>query len=156
MPYVSRKDIQLTPTELDAYLRSNLWGRLATASLEAQPHISPLGYIYHDGEIWFHALRDSRRGRQLAENAKVAFLVDDGVAPGDTYTQRRGVVVYGRCYVANDEPRMEAAREAFMRAFGMERIDQVQRRTHDWCRIEIDRISSWDFRKIPAGADRKA
>jgi nitroimidazol reductase NimA-like FMN-containing flavoprotein (pyridoxamine 5'-phosphate oxidase superfamily) len=156
MPYVSRKDLQLTRDEAEAFLRSSTWGRLATASLAAEPHVTPLGYVLHDGAIWFHALRRSRRGRHLAENPRVAFLVDDGVADGQTYTERRGVVIYGRCEVSNDHPGMEAARETYMRSMGMRSVDEVQRRTHDWYRIKIDRIASWDFRKIPAGTDRKA
>jgi len=43
-----------------------------------------------------------------------------------------------------------------MRGMGMTTVEEVQRRTHDWCRIDVDRVSSWDFRKIPAGSDRKA
>ena len=156
MPYVSRKDIQLTPAEVDEFLRGSLWGRLATAGLAGDPHVAPLGFVYYDGAIWFHGMRKSRRSRHLAENPKVAFLVDDGVGPGDHYSQRRGVIVYGRCQIANDDPRMEAAREAYMRSFGMTRVDEVQRRTHDWWRVDVDRVSSWDFRKIPAGTDRKA
>ena len=156
MPYVSRKDLQLTREEMEEFLRSSNWGRLATASLDAQPHLTTLGFVFYDGAIWFHALRRSRRGRHLAENPKAAFLVDDGVAPGQGYSERRGVILYGRCEVANDHPDMEAARDAYVRSFGMRSIDEVQRRTHDWYRMQIDRVSSWDFRKIPAGTDRKA
>jgi nitroimidazol reductase NimA-like FMN-containing flavoprotein (pyridoxamine 5'-phosphate oxidase superfamily) len=156
MPYVSRRDLQLTPQETEEFLRANTWGRLATASLAAEPHVTPLGFVFYDGALWIHGLRRSRRGRHLAENPKVAFLVDDGVAEGQAYTERRGAIVYGRCVVANDDPRMEAARAAYMESFGMRSVDEIQRRTHDWYRIDIDRISSWDFRKIPAGVDRKA
>ena len=155
MPYVSRKDLQLTEAEKDGFLRSTTWGRLATASLAGEPHLTPIGFVYHGGAIWFHALRKSRRGRHLAKNPRVAFLVDDGIAPGQHYSERRGVILYGRCVVANDDPEMEAARAAYMQSFGMRSVDEVQRRTHDWYRIDVDRTSSWDFRKIPAGTDRK-
>ena len=156
MPYVSRKDLQLTKSEVEEFLGSTLWGRLATASRAAEPHVTPIGFVHYRGAIWFHALRKSRRARHVAENPRVAFLVDDGVAPGQPYTERRGVIVYGRCAVASDHPEMEAARAAYMRSFGMTSVDQVQRRTHDWYRIDVDGIASWDFRKIPAGTDRKA
>jgi nitroimidazol reductase NimA-like FMN-containing flavoprotein (pyridoxamine 5'-phosphate oxidase superfamily) len=156
MPYLSRKQLQLTGPEVEEFLSTSTWGRIATASLDAQPHVTPVGFVYHDSAIWFHGLRRSRRGRHLRENQKVAFLVDDGIAAGQPYTERRGVVAYGRCVVANDDPRMEAARGVYMASFGMRSVDEVQRRTHDWYRIDIDRVSSWDFRKIPAGADRKA
>jgi nitroimidazol reductase NimA-like FMN-containing flavoprotein (pyridoxamine 5'-phosphate oxidase superfamily) len=154
---MSRKDLQLTPEELEAFLRSNKWGRLATANRAGEPHITPLGYVYHRGKIYFHALRSGRRARDLANNPKVAFLVDDGVGADDTYRQRRGAILYGTCVVADADPvlREEAIYE-YMRAMDAETVDDIQRRTHSWYRVDVERTASWDFRKIPAGVDRKA
>ena len=154
---VSRKDLRLTPEELEDFLRTSKWGRLATANRAAEPHITPLGYVYHRGTIYFHALKKGRRARDLEENPKVAFLVDDGVAPGDTYRQRRGAILYGTCVLADDDPvlREEAIHE-YVRAMGAQTVEEIQRRTHAWYRIDVERTSSWDFRKIPAGVDRKA
>ena len=152
---VSRKSLRLSESELEEFLLANRWGRLATASADGEPHITPLGYVYFGGAIYLHALRGGRRARDLAENPKVAFLVDDGVAPGDSYRKRRGVIAYGRCVVADDDPvLLDEARYAYMRAFDASSVDQIQRRTHSWYRIDVERTSSWDFRKIPRGADR--
>ena len=83
--------------------------------------------------------------------------MDDGLGAGDEYTKRRGAIVYGDCVVADDDPRLDDVRTKFMRAQEASSIDEVQRpKTHTWYRIEVARTSSWDFRKIPAGADRKA
>ena len=153
---VSRKILALTDGELDEFLGTSKWGRLATANLEAQPHITPLGFVFHDGAIWFHALQSGRRARDLAENPKVAFLVDDGVAPGDTYDKRRGAILRGRCTpVAREDPALDAVRQAFMRAMDANSVSEIERRTHSWYRIEIQGKSSWDFGKIPPGTDRK-
>jgi nitroimidazol reductase NimA-like FMN-containing flavoprotein (pyridoxamine 5'-phosphate oxidase superfamily) len=154
---VSRKDLRLTPDELERFLQTSKWGRLATANRAGEPHITPLGYVYHQGKIYFHALRRGRRARDLEENPKVAFLVDDGVGPSDSYTKRRGAILYGTCAVADDDPvlRNEAI-YAYMRAMDASTVDEIQRpRTHSWYRIDVERTSSWDFRKIPAGVDRK-
>jgi nitroimidazol reductase NimA-like FMN-containing flavoprotein (pyridoxamine 5'-phosphate oxidase superfamily) len=153
---VSRKLLRLTKDELEEFLRASRFGRLATATRDGDPHITPLGYVYFDGAIWFHALREGRRGRDLAENPKVAFLVDDGVGPGETYLQRRGAILYGNCTVADDDPRLEEMRYVYMRAMDARSVDEIQRRTHSWYRIDVERTSSWDFGKIPAGTDRKA
>lgn len=154
MPYVSRDQLRLTEAEAEGFLGANRWGRLATASLDAQPHVTPIGYVFHNGAIWFHGLRRSRRGRNLSANPKVAFLVDDGL--NGPYTNRRGVIVYGRCVLADGDPELNGARQAFMRAFDVTSVAQVERRTHAWYRIDVERTSSWDFRKIPAGSDRNA
>ena len=153
---VSRKTLRLTEEELEEFLCTSRWGRLATANPEAEPHITPLGYVYHDGAIWFHGLKEGRRARDLAANPKVAFLVDDGVGADDEYTKRRGAILYGNCVVADDHPALDAARQAYMRAMEASSVEEIQRRTHLWYRIDVTRTSSWDFSKIPPGTDRKA
>jgi len=153
---VSRKQLRMTQDELQQFLTEHKYGRLATANRVAEPHVTPLGYVYHDGAIWFHALREGRRGRDLAENPKVAFLVDDGLGPGETYRQRRGAILYGMCVVADDDPHLDVVRHGYMRAMGASSVGEIQRRTHSWYRIDVERTSSWDFRKIPPGADREA
>ena len=153
---VSRKQLRMSDEEVERFLTEHKYGRLATANRAAEPHVTPLGYVYHDGAIWFHALRGGRRGRDLAENPQVAFLVDDGLGADDTYNDLRGAILYGACAVADDDPRLDAVRNAFMHAMGAKSVAEVQRRTHSWYRIDVAGRSSWDFRKIPAGADRKA
>ncbi len=152
---VSRKLLRMTEAELEQFLTESKYGRLATANAAAEPHITPLGYVCVDGAIWFHALREGRRGRDLAENPNVAFLVDDGLGPGETYRQRRGAIVYGTCVVADDDARLDDVRHAFMVAMEAKSLRDVQRRTHSWYRIDVGRTSSWDFRKIPVGTDWK-
>lgn len=153
---MSRKLLELNAGELEEFLRSNQWGRLATANLEGEPHVTPLGYVYYGGAIYFHAMRDGRRARDVAENPKVAFLVDDGVGPGDSYRKRRGAILYGTCVLADDDPvLLDEARHEYARAMGAASADEIQRRTHSWYRIDVARTSSWDFRKIPVGVDRK-
>jgi nitroimidazol reductase NimA-like FMN-containing flavoprotein (pyridoxamine 5'-phosphate oxidase superfamily) len=156
MAKVSRKLLRLTDEELRDFLQSSKFGRLATANAAAEPHITPLGFVFYNGALYFHALREGRRGRDLAENPKVAFLVDDGVGPGETYRQRRGAILYGRCVLADDDPLLDEVRRAFMLAMEAKSVGEIQRRTHSWYRIDIERKSSWDFRKIPAGTDWKA
>jgi len=155
--YVKRSALRLTEEELADFLRTSRWGRLATASLEAEPHITPLGFVYHGGAIWFHALRGGRRAHDLDENPKVAFLVDDGVGPDESYDKRRGAILYGRCSIVDgDDPALDGVRAAYMRAMEARSVDEIQRRTHAWYRIDVSRTASWDFRKIPKGTDRKA
>jgi nitroimidazol reductase NimA-like FMN-containing flavoprotein (pyridoxamine 5'-phosphate oxidase superfamily) len=153
---VSRTQLRMTGEELERFLAESRYGRLATANREAEPHVTPLGYVYHDGAIWFHALRGGRRDRDLAENPKVAFLVDDGLGPEYDYNELRGAIVYGTCAVADDDVQLDEVRHAFMRAMGAQSVAEIQRRTHSWYRLDFERTSSWDFRKIPEGADRKA
>jgi hypothetical protein len=155
MAKVSRKLLRLTDEELREFLESSRFGRLATANSAGEPHITPLGFVFYNGAVYFHALRDGRRARDLAENPKVAFLVDDGVGPGETYLQRRGAILYGRCVLADRDPVLDEVRNAFMHAMEAKSVREIERRTHSWYRIDVERKSSWDFSKIPAGTDWK-
>ena len=86
---VSRKQLRMSDEEVERFLTEHKYGRLATANRAAEPHVTPLGYVYHDGAIWFHALRGGRRDRDLAENPQVAFLLREG--DGDLRLHTRGL-----------------------------------------------------------------
>ena len=152
--YLDRKRLHMSETEIDEFLSSNIWGRLATASASGEPHLTPVGYVHHDGAIYFYALRRSRRGRDLSRNDRATMLVDDGVAPGEDYSRRRGVIVYGRCSMLTaDDPVPEEVRGKYTLAMGAASFDDLNRVTHTWYRLRVTRRVSWDFRRIPPGAD---
>jgi pyridoxamine 5'-phosphate oxidase family protein len=69
-----------TPRELD-YLRSQRFGRLATAHPDGTLHVNPVGFRFNpDTEtidiVGFHMAR-TRKFRNVADNGRVAFVVDD-------------------------------------------------------------------------------
>ena len=68
-----------------AYLRENKLGRLATADAECQPHAIPVTYFFNEGEdtidIGGLDFGAGKKWRDLEENRKVAFLVDDVIGP---------------------------------------------------------------------------
>ena len=153
--YVKRSDLHLSDDEIANYLAERQWGRMGTVSADGEPHVSPLGYLFLDGRVWFHGLVKSRRSRQIGEEARVALCVDDGVGEGDTYSQRRGVVVYGTCRkVTADDPRLADVRAAFAERFFGDPEAEYERRTHAWYVVDPYRFASWDFGRIPTGADR--
>ena len=90
----------------------------------------------------------------MAENPKVAFLVDDGLGPDDTYANAAAPSCTARASSPTTTRLLDDVRHAFMRAMGAATVAEIQRRTHSWYRIDVDRTSSWDFRKIPRGGAR--
>ena len=154
--HVKREALRMTDAEVDSYIAANQFGRLASVNPEGEPHVTPIGYVDWNGAIYFLSMRRSRRSRDLASNPKVSMCIDDGVSAGEDYTQRRGVVLYGRCVLADeDESTLEIVRARFADRQGL-RADESARTTHDWYRVDVDRRVSWDFRRIPPGADFKA
>jgi pyridoxamine 5'-phosphate oxidase family protein len=73
-----------TPEEIE-YLQENRLGRLGTADAEGQPHMIPVTYLFNEeedtidvGGLDFGA---GKKWRDVQQNPKVAFLVDDVIGP---------------------------------------------------------------------------
>lgn len=157
MSRIDRSTLRMSADEIDRYLRARKWGRLATVNADGEPHVAPIGYVLDDNGLWFHGLTKSRRGRDIAAGSRCSMCVDDGVAAGDGYADRRGVVLYGRSEtVAADDPRLPSVRMLFATTFFGSPDVPFERRTHSWYLLTPDRTASWDFSRIPSGADRHA
>ncbi len=156
MSYVERRTLRMSPAEEVAYLQRHQWGRLATVSPEGEPHVTPVGYVFLAGRIYFHGLVRSRRGRHIAQGSRLCLCVDDGVDDGQGYRERRGVVVYGDVRVLGPEDRdlLARVRDHYAERFFGRTDIHYERRTHAWYELTPDRTTSWDFSKIPRGADR--
>jgi nitroimidazol reductase NimA-like FMN-containing flavoprotein (pyridoxamine 5'-phosphate oxidase superfamily) len=153
---VERSTLRMTDEEAEAFLASQRWARVASVSPDGEPHVSPVGYVALDGRLYFYATREARRTRDVERGSRVAVCIDSGVGAGEGYSERRGVVVYGTCRVVpeTETDLLERVRPAYARAlFGDPSVD-FRRRTHVWFEVEPYRRISWDFGKIPPGADR--
>jgi nitroimidazol reductase NimA-like FMN-containing flavoprotein (pyridoxamine 5'-phosphate oxidase superfamily) len=148
---VPRSQLRLTEAELDDYLASQRTLRLATVDDDGVPHVVPLWFVWHAGAIWLNSLARSRRHRHLRDGRPVGLVVDDG----DRYEELRGVRITGVPEVVPDD---DPVRTAAMEMFGMKYFGKTalpNQRSYESVRIVPDDLASWDFRKIPAGADRK-
>jgi pyridoxamine 5'-phosphate oxidase family protein len=80
------------------YLHGQLVGRLATIGRDGSPHVVPVGFrVSADAEaieVGGHALRDSKKWRDLEADPRLAFVIDD-LERVDPWTPR-GLEVRGR------------------------------------------------------------
>ena len=87
-----------TPKEIE-YLRGQRLGRLATVNAAGEPHVVPVGFRYNAEldtiDIGGHNLIRSKKFRDVAQNGRAAFVVDDVLPPW----QARGIEVRGRAEV---------------------------------------------------------
>ncbi len=64
-----------------AYLRTQRLGRLATAQPDGTLQVSPVGFRYNPGtstiDVGGYHMSASRKFRNVADNGRVAFVVDD-------------------------------------------------------------------------------
>jgi pyridoxamine 5'-phosphate oxidase family protein len=76
-----RDTLKFTGEESNFLLESRL-GRIATVSSDGQPHVVPVGFEFDGKYIYFSGwnLDKSLKFRNLMQNSKVAFIVDDLVS----------------------------------------------------------------------------
>ena len=90
------------------YLAENFIGRLATTSSTRQPHAVPVSYRFDGKSINFGGwnLKNSLKFKNLAQNPRVAIVVDDIVSTRPWRV--RGVEVRGtaEAYVSGGETRV--------------------------------------------------
>ena len=149
---IPRTQLRLSDDELAELLSGERTMRAGTVSPDGTPHVVPLWFVWHQGAVWINNLRRSRRTRDLQAGSQVAMCIDTG----HDYFELRGAVLYGRPVVVDEEdPEVPVVRKAFGdKYFGGIDIPSVS--SHQWLRMDPERIVTWDFRKIPAGRDGRA
>ena len=140
----------MSDAEVDAFLRQARVCRVATASLDGEPHVSPLWFAWDGEALWLYSLTRSLRHAQLLRNPRVAVVVD----AGHGYLELHGVELGGEVEVVGEtprsgapDPRLEEPERIFAAKY-LEGGDLVHDRRHAWLRLRPTRLVSWDFRKL--------
>ena len=95
---------RFSAAELDYLLGERRLGRLATAGADGMPHVVPVGWAY-DAELGTidvsgHRFAATRKFRNVRENPRAAFVVDDVLPPW----RPRSVMVQGRAEAVDAPP----------------------------------------------------
>lgn len=116
------------------YLRSQKLGRIATSGLGGQPHVVPVTFQFDAAagvfEVGGRGLGKSKKFRDLRQNPKVAFVVDD-LATVQPWAPR-GIEVRGRAELFDE---------------GGERFGPGWDKA--WIRIVPERIIAWGIDRTP-------
>lgn len=147
---IPREKLRLSPAEIDELLRSEHTARVGTSGEEGSPHVMPMWFVWDGEAVWVNSLIRSRRTRDIEHGSQAAVCVDAGTE----YGELRGVVLYGRFDVADDDPRLDQIKHTFGAKY-WQGIDVPSLRSHTWLRLVPERTVSWDFRKIPRAGDKR-
>ncbi|RZT86327.1 nitroimidazol reductase NimA-like FMN-containing flavoprotein (pyridoxamine 5'-phosphate oxidase superfamily) [Pseudonocardia sediminis] len=150
-PQRRMRKIAMTSEEVDAFLAEQRTCRAATNGTNG-PHATPLWYLWDAGALWFSTLSKSQRWTDLQADPRIAVVVD----AGHDYAELRGVEIRGTVEVVGEVPRTGEPNET------LERVERLMGERyfngsyghdgrHAWMRVNPDKITSWDFRKIPQG-----
>ena len=144
------RSIAMTDVELDTFLASARSARVATVDSAGRPHVTPLWFVWHAGELWLNSLTRSSRWAHVTRRPDVAAVIDDG----DRYEELRGVELRGRIRVVGEVPRgrtphaeLDAVEELFAAKYRPGRPFEPDGR-HAWLALTPLDVVSWDFRKI--------
>lgn len=143
------KRVAMTSEEIEEFLSGEHTCRVGTVG-ERGPHVTPLWYLYHDGAVWLYSITGSQRWKDLEADPRIAVLVDAGTE----YLQLRGVEITGTVERVGEIPRVGEPDERLAepeRLFARKYMggeEMVYDERHAWLRVQPEKITSWDFRKL--------
>ncbi|MHA1712688.1 MAG: pyridoxamine 5'-phosphate oxidase family protein [Candidatus Ranarchaeia archaeon] len=85
--------VDFSPEMLEL-LQNQMLARLATASRDAEPHVVTIWFVFQDQSIYFGTSEGSKKLRNMLENPRVAFVVDD-----DIWDKPHSLMIFGRVEV---------------------------------------------------------
>jgi PPOX class probable F420-dependent enzyme len=148
-----RASIAMAPDEVDRFLRGRHTMALATTGPSGRPHLVAMWYGFVDGAPGFLTYRGSQKYMNLVRNPEVTCLVEDG----DVYEELRGVQLLGRAEAIGDEDlRLELAYSVTERYQGPldgdgRTVVRERMAKRLAVRIDVERVVSWDHRKLVRG-----
>ena len=95
---MARKDITMTPQEVQQFLSSNTVLEVATIGTDGWPHLAPMWYVMDNGNIVFRSFTKSQKIVNLQRNPKLSVLVETG----DDYSQLQGMMIKGTARLVTD------------------------------------------------------
>jgi hypothetical protein len=146
MPAEQRRGrkIAMTKDELDAFLAVERTCRVATSSPQG-PHLTALWFGWDGTALWIYSIVRSQRWTDLQRDGRVAVLVD----AGEEYGELRGAELRGTAEFVGAVPWTGAPERLLARKYhGTDAMKDPDGR-HAWLKLVPDKITTWDFRKLP-------
>ena len=95
---MARRDIAMTPAEVQEFLAAARTIDVATLGPRGWPHVAPMWYTLRDGNVAFRSFTKSQKIVNLKRDPKVTLLAEEG----STYGELRGVMIEGQAELIED------------------------------------------------------
>ena len=96
---MARKDITMTPDEVQAFLSEGHTLIVTTIGKDGHPHLAPMWYTMEHGKVAFRSFTKSQKVVNLKRNPKITVLLEKG----ESYEELQGVMIQGTA-VLDDDP----------------------------------------------------
>jgi PPOX class probable F420-dependent enzyme len=146
-----RKQIELTPDEVKAFVGAAYTIHLCTHGPHGYPHVVPMWFAVDDDlTVWMTTFRKSQKAANIRRNPKVALLVESGT----TYEALKGVLIRGDAALIDDA---DAVVKILTRVHtrmsgsfpeGVEPALRAQAQKRVAIKVSTWRVSSWDHAKL--------
>jgi PPOX class probable F420-dependent enzyme len=148
-----RSQIVMSEEEVTRFLQEQRVATLATIGPGGRPHLTAMWYGLIDGTVWFETKAKSQKAVNLRRDDRVTVMVEAGLA----YDALRGVALEGRAAIVDDPQALWAVGvsvwERYTGPYDEEARPLVEAmlRKRVAVRVDVDRIRSWDHRKLGLG-----
>lgn len=145
-----RASIVLSDEEIDHLLRSSRTMTMATVGPSGHPHLVAMWYAVVDGAPCFETKAKSQKVVNLRRDPTISCLIEDG----DVYEELRGVAFEGRGEVIDDADFLwRVGVSVFERYYGdysepMRPYVEAMLNKRVAVRVDVERVRSWDHRKL--------
>jgi PPOX class probable F420-dependent enzyme len=95
---MARKDITMTPEEIDAFLEESRTLQVATLGKDGFPHVAPMWFVIEDDKVVFRSFSKSQKIVNLKRDPKLTVLIESGL----DYSELRGVMIKGEARLITD------------------------------------------------------
>jgi PPOX class probable F420-dependent enzyme len=123
---------------------------MATVGPGGTPHLVAMWYAVLDGQIWFETKTRAQKSVNLRRDDRITVMIEDG----KTYDTLRGISIEGRGVIVEDPDEIWRVGVNVWERYNGPYSEEVkpfvefmlQKRLA--VRVEVDRIRSWDHRKL--------
>jgi PPOX class probable F420-dependent enzyme len=145
-----RSQITMTDEEIVAFIDEHRTATMATVGPGGMPHLVAMWYAVLEGQIWFETKSRAQKAVNLRRDDRITVMIEDG----KTYDTLRGISIEGRGVIVEDPDEIWRVGVNVWERYNGPYSEEVkpfvefmlQKRLA--VRVEVDRIRSWDHRKL--------
>ncbi len=145
-----RSQITMTDEEIVAFIDEHRTATMATVGPGGMPHLVAMWYAVLDGQIWFETKSRAQKAVNLRRDDRITVMIEDG----KTYDTLRGISLEGRGVIVEDPDEIWRVGVNVWERYNGPYSEEVkpfvefmlQKRLA--VRVEVERIRSWDHRKL--------
>ena len=149
-----RSRIEMTDTELGRFIDQSRTCTMATVGPGGTPHLVAMWYAWLDGKVWLESKAKAQKIVNLRRDDRLSVMIE----AGSTYDTLRGASLEGRGVIVTDPEEVWRVGvdvwERYTAPYSedVRPLVEAMLRKRVVVRLDVERVRSWDHRKLGLGA----